>query len=125
MDPNSNPYQSPTTYSEGISIARPLSVRRNILRNFLSCSLCLVGFCVIDYFYVQHGPDTVSWAEFLFLPVFFGSIVFANRALFTTNPDRVSRWFAILGTSLLVALLSGCVLITLGIWFHFAIGGIL
>jgi hypothetical protein len=78
---------------------------------------------VIDYFYVRHGPETVSWAEPLFIPVFLGAILFANRGLFPTADNAVTRWFAIGAVSFLVACVGGFILITLGVWFHFSIGG--
>lgn len=100
-----------------------LSAGSHVLRNLVAWALCLAAYCVIDYFYVRHGPATVAWAESLFIPMFFGAILFANRGLFPAANTAVSRWFAIGMVSILIACVGGFVLITLGVWFHFSIGG--
>jgi len=120
-----NPYEPPSLPSPSVKPDRQLLLRHHIFRNFLSWLLCLAGYCALDYFYVHHGPQTVSWAESLLLPVYLGAIVFANRGLFPNNRDRVSRWIGICGVSFVVALVGGCAIITLGVWFHFFIGGTL
>ena len=62
---------------------------------------------------------TLPWAVFL------GAILFANRGLFPNIRAGFSRWLAVCGVSLVVALVGGCVLVALGVWFHFSIGGTL
>lgn len=98
-------------------------MRLHILRNVISWTLSLLTYCVIDYFHVYHDLHAVSWAQWLFLPAFFSSVVFANRGLLPGQSDGFSRGVSILGISILITLVTGYLLFTLGIWFHFAIGG--
>ena len=94
-----------------------------MLRNLGAWSFCLVAFCVSDYFHVRHGPQAMMWGEPLMLPLFFGAILFANQGLFAGIESSGVRWFAIGVVSLMIALVSGYVLIVLGMSFHFFIGG--
>lgn len=125
VKPVDNPYDPPSESSPSVSAVRPLPVRHHILRNLISSSLCLLGYCLMDFFHVRHGPPSVGWAEPWFLPVFFGATLFANRGLFHNNAHWILRWCAICSVSLLIVVVGGHVLMTLGIWFHFAIGGTL
>ena len=123
--PIQNPYDPPAKpgLAERNPNATPLSLRHHAIRNLVSWGLCLTYYCVMDYFYVRYGAASVSFAEFLFAPIFIGAVLFANRGLFPDFEDGVSRWCAIAGVSFLLACVSGYILITLGIWFHLAIGG--
>lgn len=112
-----------TSLPDSSSITRPGQVGRHILRNLSVWSLCLAGFCVIDYFHVYHVP--LSWSAPLFLPVLFGATIFANRGLFPYAQNAASRWTLIGMISILIVIGSGCVLMLMGTWFHIIIGGAL
>ena len=85
----------------------------------------MIAYCAIDYLYVHFDPIYTTWAQLLFLPLYVAGVLFANRGLFPNVRPVQSRWFAISVVSLAIAMVGGYVLFTLGIWFHFAIGGTL
>ena len=94
-----------------------------ILRNAVVWTASLLAYCVMDYFYVRHGPTTVEWAELAFLPTFLSAMLWANKDLFRSNSNGLERWLRIGAVTLCIVLFSGYILITLGIWFHLSIGG--
>lgn len=92
-------------------------------RTFTPSFKAKVAFCTIDAFYVYVGPSTTAWAERLFLPAFPLAMFWANKDLFRGKISGAQRWLAVVAVTLFVVLASGYVLMTLGIWFHLAIGG--
>jgi len=96
---------------------------RILLRNVIVWTASLLAYCVIDYVYVRHGPATVAWAEWAFLPAFYAAVLWANKDLFSSEKGWIARWSAVAGVSLGLAFLGGFLLLMIGIWFHFSIGG--
>lgn len=94
-----------------------------ILRNAVVLTASLLAYCVMDYFYVWHGPSTVAWAERLYLPAFYFAMLWASKDLFRGELDGLARWFAVGAVTLLIAIAGGFIVITLGVWFHLSIGG--
>ncbi len=118
-----NPYAPPEAVFNTFSARRRRA--NNILRNAAAWTVSLLAFCTIDVLYVHVGPSTTAWAERLFLPAFPLAMFWANKDLFRGKISGAQRWFAAVAVTLLVVLTSGYVLVTLGIWFHLAIGGTL
>jgi uncharacterized membrane protein len=102
---------------------KPEGKRAIIIRNAGGWAASLLAYCVMDYFYVRHGASTVAWAEPMFLPAFFLAMFWANKGLFRGTIDGTRRWFAVASVSFAIMVASGFVLIAVGVWFHFSIGG--
>jgi hypothetical protein len=123
MTVSSNPYDPPNAVS--ITFPKRRLPANAILRNAAAWTVGLLTFCTIDVIYVHVGPSATAWAELLFLPLFPLAMFWANKDLFRGKVSGAQRWFAVVAVTLLVVLTSGYVLVTLGVWFHFAIGGTL
>lgn len=123
-DQSENPYTPPDARS-GVK-ASPLIVKPKqiLVRNLIAWSISFAFYCIVDYFHVHHGSESVSWfSEGVFLPAFYSVFLFANRVLFSSIKRPVARWCAIAAVSLIVAGFGLIALIFLGVYFHIAIGG--
>lgn len=118
-----NPYEPPASEQLSASLADAIPARRHVLRNMSSWTLCLIAYCIVDVFYVKFGRNSFRLAELMLVPGFLSAMLYANRGLFPSIADSVTRWLCVIVVSGIVALFSGFVLISLGVWFHFSFGG--
>lgn len=79
----------------------------------------LATYCVICIVSVWYDPSAVDGIVWPFLSAFVLGTLWANKDL-SSGPHR---WVVAILVTIFVVVVWGYVLMTLGIWFFFAIGG--
>ena len=129
-----NPYEAPTESkatddvreSESYSaVPRRSGCRHFMLSSFTVAAVCLLQYIALDYYVVRVRPYPEETHDFdwtmLFFPVLPTMLMIAAALTRSLRMDTG----VLIGSLLLGFVLALPLIATIGVWFHFAIGGTL
>ena len=121
IENSNNPPHSNETHRNGRHGTGLLS--STPVRNVAACCAALVTYCIFDYLYVRCGVSTPEGAGWLLIPVLYLTILWANRNIFRSETGGLADWVGRASVSALLFPVYALIIVTLGVWFHLAIGG--